>query len=233
MRPTDAPDVTVLLHGWPDSSYSFSRLTPTLAVLGHRTLSVDQRGFGGSSRPRSGYRIDDLPVSEQASWPVTVKKGLADLKVRAGIQGEALNANIKGDLSSLAIDTGSTDESNRLTRALSKAIRGVSSLDVEADVVGTLDAHFDDDLQRSRELDVERWRDAAPAGRFGPASPEGFVPAVIVPAAPEASETREVSAVSADSRMEVVAPNGRRVIVDRGVDVDALLRVMRGLETLR
>ena len=23
--PTDARDVTVLLHGWPDSSYSFSR----------------------------------------------------------------------------------------------------------------------------------------------------------------------------------------------------------------
>lgn len=85
-----------------------------------------------------GYRIDDLQVSEQASWPVTVKKGRADLKVRAGIQGEALNANIKGDLSSLAIDAGNTDESNRLTRALSSAIRGVSSLNVEADVVGTL-----------------------------------------------------------------------------------------------
>ena len=52
--------MTVLLHGWPDSSYSFSRLTPTLAALGHRTLSVDQRGFGGSSRPPSGYRINDL-----------------------------------------------------------------------------------------------------------------------------------------------------------------------------
>jgi pimeloyl-ACP methyl ester carboxylesterase len=58
--PTDSPDVTVLLHGWPDSSYSFSRLTPTLAALGQRTLSVDQRGFGGSSRPPSGYRIEDL-----------------------------------------------------------------------------------------------------------------------------------------------------------------------------
>jgi transposase len=80
---------------------------------------------------------------------------------------------------------------------------------------------------------LNNWRDAARAGRFGPASPEGFVPAVIVPAAPEASETREVSAISADGRMEVVTANGRRVIVDRGVDVDALLRVMRGLETLR
>jgi transposase len=33
--------------------------------------------------------------------------------------------------------------------------------------------------------------------------------------------------------MEVMSANGRRVIVDRDVDVEALLRIMRGLETLR
>ncbi len=33
--------------------------------------------------------------------------------------------------------------------------------------------------------------------------------------------------------MEVLSTNGRRVIVDREVDVDALLRILRGLETLR
>jgi transposase len=33
--------------------------------------------------------------------------------------------------------------------------------------------------------------------------------------------------------MEVVAANGRRVIVDSGVDIDVLVRIMRGLETLR
>jgi transposase len=33
--------------------------------------------------------------------------------------------------------------------------------------------------------------------------------------------------------MEVVSANGRRVIVGRDVDVDVLLRIMRGLETLR
>lgn len=73
------------------------------------------------------------------------------------------------------------------------------------------------------------WRDAARAGRFGPASSAGFIPAVIVP---------EVAATTgppmADgSRIEIVTSNGRRVIVDGGVDVDALLRIVRGLETLR
>lgn len=33
--------------------------------------------------------------------------------------------------------------------------------------------------------------------------------------------------------MEVVSANGRRVIVDREVDVEALLRILRGLEALR
>ncbi len=85
-----------------------------------------------------GYRIQDLPVSKQASWPVTVTKGLADLKVRAGMQGEALTAYIRSDLRSLSVSAGKKDETNRLTKAISSAISGVSALDIEADVVGTL-----------------------------------------------------------------------------------------------
>lgn len=33
-------------------------------------------------------------------------------------------------------------------------------------------------------------------------------------------------------RIEIVSVNGRRVIVDCDVDVESLLRIMRGLETL-
>lgn len=58
--PAEAPEVVVLLHGWPDSGFSFSRVTPALAAAGRRTLAVDQRGFGDSSRPSSGYRIEEL-----------------------------------------------------------------------------------------------------------------------------------------------------------------------------
>lgn len=38
---------------------------------------------------------------------------------------------------------------------------------------------------------------------------------------------------SPGGRMEVVVANGRHVIVDRDVDVEALLRIVRGLEGLR
>ena len=73
------------------------------------------------------------------------------------------------------------------------------------------------------------WRDAARAGRLGPASSAGFIPAVIVP---EVTATTSPPPVDG-SRIEIVTSNGRRIVVDGRVDVDALLRIVRGLETLR
>jgi len=52
------------------------------------------------------------------------------------------------------------------------------------------------------------------------------VPAVIVPDQPE-------KGTGADCRrIEIVIANGRRVIVDSDVDVETLLGIVRGLETL-
>ena len=49
----------VFLHGWPDSWFSFSRLLPLLPES-VRALAVDQRGFGDSDRPESGYAIPEM-----------------------------------------------------------------------------------------------------------------------------------------------------------------------------
>lgn len=56
----------------------------------------------------------------------------------------------------------------------------------------------------------------------------GFMPVITTewPVAPE-------TAASVVGRMEVVAANGPCIIVDRAVDVEALLRLIRGLKTLR
>ena len=46
----------VFVHGWPDSWFSFSRVLPLLpATL--RLIALDQRGFGDSDHPDSGYTI--------------------------------------------------------------------------------------------------------------------------------------------------------------------------------
>jgi transposase len=57
----------------------------------------------------------------------------------------------------------------------------------------------------------------------------GFIPALVMPEPAMPVE----AAPPSGGRMEVVIANGRRVIVDGQVDVEALLRVVRGLEGLR
>jgi transposase len=68
------------------------------------------------------------------------------------------------------------------------------------------------------------WRKAYRKGQFGDIP--GFVSAIIVPEQPEKGSGL------GGSQIEIVSANGRRVIVDYDVDVETLLRIMRGLETL-
>jgi transposase len=70
------------------------------------------------------------------------------------------------------------------------------------------------------------WRRALGSGQLvnGKAA-SAFVPALIVP-----DIRPEIGSVGSSGRMEIVATNGRRVIVDAGVDVAALARVLDLLE---
>lgn len=49
----------ILLHGYSDSWFSFSRVLPLLDA-GRRVIALDQRGHGRSDRPASGYGMGDL-----------------------------------------------------------------------------------------------------------------------------------------------------------------------------
>jgi transposase len=68
------------------------------------------------------------------------------------------------------------------------------------------------------------WRKAYREGRLGDVA--AFVPAVVAPEPPEKG------AGAGCGRIEIIIANGRRVIVDGDVDVEPLLRLIRGLETL-
>ena len=48
----------ILLHGYPDSSYSYTPLLPYLPSS-IRAIAPSQRGWGDASRPASGYTMDD------------------------------------------------------------------------------------------------------------------------------------------------------------------------------
>ncbi len=57
----DAP-VVVLAHGFPELAYSWRHQIPVLADAGYHVLAPDQRGYGGSSRPKAieAYNIHEL-----------------------------------------------------------------------------------------------------------------------------------------------------------------------------
>jgi pimeloyl-ACP methyl ester carboxylesterase len=55
----------VFLHGWPDSWFTFSRVLPSLPST-WRAVAVDQRGFGVSDHPESGYTFQELAADAVA-----------------------------------------------------------------------------------------------------------------------------------------------------------------------
>jgi pimeloyl-ACP methyl ester carboxylesterase len=50
--PADGP-VVIALHGFPQTSASWSGVTPLLTAAGYRVLAPDQRGYSPGARPRS------------------------------------------------------------------------------------------------------------------------------------------------------------------------------------
>src|SRR5215510_10705451 len=43
--------LVILIHGWPESWYSWRHQLPALAEAGYRVAAPDVRGYGGSDKP--------------------------------------------------------------------------------------------------------------------------------------------------------------------------------------
>jgi pimeloyl-ACP methyl ester carboxylesterase len=75
--------LVVLVHGFPESWYSWRHQIPALANAGYRVVAIDQRGYGRSSKYRvqKAYRIKELvgdivgvidaTAKSRRSWSVT------------------------------------------------------------------------------------------------------------------------------------------------------------------
>src|SRR5215204_2978292 len=55
----------IMLHGYTDSSFSFSRVLP-LIDPSHRVFALDLRGHGNSERPAGGYTVRDFAADVMA-----------------------------------------------------------------------------------------------------------------------------------------------------------------------
>ncbi|MGW0494554.1 alpha/beta hydrolase [Streptomyces sp. NPDC003007] len=77
-----AGPLVLLLHGFPESWYSWRHQLPALAAAGYRAAAVDVRGYGRSSRPpeTDAYRMlqlveDNVAVVEALGEPSAVLVG--------------------------------------------------------------------------------------------------------------------------------------------------------------
>ncbi|KND28721.1 alpha/beta hydrolase [Streptomyces acidiscabies] len=63
----DGP-LVLLVHGFPESWYSWRHQLPVLAAAGYRAVAIDVRGYGRSSRPAAvdAYRMLDLVTDNVA-----------------------------------------------------------------------------------------------------------------------------------------------------------------------
>jgi len=53
-------ETIVFLHGWPGSHELFEYQLDQLPKMGYRCIGIDQRGFGKSDKPFTGYNYDRL-----------------------------------------------------------------------------------------------------------------------------------------------------------------------------
>ena len=65
-----AGEPLILLHGYSDSWYSYSRLLPLLEPGGYHVFAIDQRGHGSSERPLGAYTVEDFAADVDAFMQV-------------------------------------------------------------------------------------------------------------------------------------------------------------------
>lgn len=116
----------LFLHGWPDSSFSFSRLVPLLPP-GFHQVSIDHRGFGESDRPAAGYDIEMVAADAAA---VLDALGIA----RAAVVGHSFGSFVARRLalafparvSHLVLIGTGVEPANPATREIQASIRDLA-----------------------------------------------------------------------------------------------------------
>lgn len=60
--------LVLLVHGFPESWFSWRHQLPALAAAGYRAVAIDVRGYGRSSRPgdAAAYRMRELVADNAA-----------------------------------------------------------------------------------------------------------------------------------------------------------------------
>ncbi len=97
-----------------------------------------------------GYHLTDLTLSDGGTLPVSVNEARTDLDLKAGLRGEALDADLAATLQSVRITTGARPDAGAVAKAVASALSDVKGLHLKADVTGTIKQY---DVRVSSDLD--------------------------------------------------------------------------------
>ena len=98
----------------------------------------------------NGYKLNDVALSKDTNWPVTIESGVADMTVESMLQNQVLTAEGSGYFRDLQLNAEASGESNPVIQSLSSAVSGISQLSLTVAVTGTLD-HYN--VKVSSDLD--------------------------------------------------------------------------------
>ena len=166
--PPDGPAI-ILLHGFSDSSFSFSRVMPLLPAEFH-VIAPDLRGHGHSARPARGYRIGDhagdvLRMMDLMSIPKATIVGHS----MGSFVAQAIAERAPQRVSRLMLLSSASVGDNRGMRELRREVNSLSDpVDqgfVRAFQYGTIaapvpDAFMDAAIGNSRRMPAHVWRKA-------------------------------------------------------------------------
>ena len=85
----------------------------------------------------SGYRLEGIPLEDQAGLGLELKQAIADVDLKATLRGETLSATLSSDLQSVQIVSRAKSGSNALVAAIASAFSDIESLRIAADMSGT------------------------------------------------------------------------------------------------
>ena len=113
----------ILIHGWPDAWSSYSRVMPLLPDALH-AVAFDQRGFGDSDRPQSGYSIPEMAADVIALLDALAldRVTLVGHSFGSFVARQAAIAHPERVKTLVLIGTGFA-ASNEVTRDLQKSLR--------------------------------------------------------------------------------------------------------------
>jgi pimeloyl-ACP methyl ester carboxylesterase len=159
----------ILLHGYSDSWFSFSRVMPLLP-LEFRVIAPDFRGHGSSDRPESGYRIDDLAgdiveLMEALSVPSAIIVGHSMGSFVAQAIADRVPTRVTGLVLMGSAPVAANATVSELRLAVSTLTDPVDAEFVRAFQFGTValpvpDTFMDAAIRNSRRMPARVWQEA-------------------------------------------------------------------------